>query len=59
MRELLQVLCGLCGFLQELIPVVWGMAAGQHGLEHPVGVALACVRTLGVGVVDPAQDNQP
>jgi hypothetical protein len=35
------------------------MAAGQHRLEHPVGIALAAVGAFGVGVVDPAQDKQP
>lgn len=35
------------------------MAAGQHRLENPVGIALAALGALGVGVVDPAQDNQP
>ena len=57
--ESLQALCALRGFLQEFFPVVRRMAAGQPQLENPVGIALAAVGALGVGVVDPAQDNQP
>ena len=55
--ESLQALCALRGFLQEFFPVVRRMAAGQHRLENPIGIALAAVDALGVGVVDPAQDN--
>ena len=46
---MLQELCCLRSLLQELFPVVWRMAAGQHGLEHPVGIALAAVGALGLG----------
>ena len=59
MPQLLQAFCGLCGFLQELTPVIRRMTAGQHRLEHPVGIALAAVGALGVGVIDPAQHDQP
>lgn len=57
--ELLQTPGGLCGLLQEFVPVVGWMAAGQHGLEHPVGVGLAAVGPLGADVVHPAQHDQP
>ena len=35
------------------------MAAGQHGLKDAVGIALAAIGTLDVGVVEPDEHDHP